>query len=444
MRSEKVLVRLICKCTQWLLKKVGRGTSFPGRLALRLDRDFLGGFQKPELLIFVTGTVGKTTTAAMITEALKKAGYKVASNGKGSNLLAGVCSLFAESCSIGGRPKVKAMVVEIDERYVKTVLPYMTPDYFLINNIARDQSARNGHFDIVFHDICDYMDERPHLILNADNPMSYRCSIGRKNKVTYFGLAENSLSAQFSNEKQDVAYCPVCSCRIAYDYFNFGNFGGYHCTGCDFRRQMPEFEAVLTDRGITIDGKDISMAQGALYNAYNMAAAYTVARLAGADGAVIAKALEGVTFSARRFQQFSTGEVEGTLLLSKNETPASYTQSLEYISRCSGDKTVAIGFNRISGRYDEKDISWLYDIRFELLAEDMYVEEIILIGPFAYDLAVRMKVAGIHEDRLRPVCDGRKAIDEIEKSGSHVYCVFYFDMYRQLVKEISEKGGRVW
>lgn len=439
-----MIVKLICKFAQWILKKQGRGTAFPGILALKLDKKFLGKFKKPELLIFVTGTVGKTTTAAMIADVLRTAGYKVGTNGKGSNLLAGVCSLFIECCSISGKPQVDAMVVEVDERYVKTVLPYMTPDYFLINNIARDQLARNGHFDIVFHDICDHINEKPHLILNADNPLSYRFSLGRENEITYFGVERNQLSSSQTNEKVDVNYCPVCSTKLVYDYFNFGNFGAYHCPECDFKRQTPAYETRLTEDGITIDGDAVKMPDDTIYNAYNMAAAYTVARAAGVDKKDIIEGLHNINFGAKRFQQFSIGDVEGTILVSKNETPASYTQSLEHIERCEGKKTLAVGFTRISGRYDEKDISWLYDIKFELLKDDDSIDEILLVGPFAYDLAVRMKIAGIDVNKLKIVYDYETTYEELKKCRSHVFCVFYFDMSKHLVKVLKEKGDKLW
>lgn len=67
-------------------------------------------------------------------------------------------------------------------------------------------------------------------------------------------------------------------------------------------------------------------------------------------------------------------------MLSKNETPLSYNQSIEYIKEDKQIKTVGIGFTRISGRYDLKDLSWLYDINFELL-NDKSIDKFILIGP---------------------------------------------------------------
>lgn len=439
-----MLIKSICKIIQWVLKKMGRGTAFPGILALKLDKNFLGKFKKPELLVFVTGTVGKTTTAAMITAILKTAGYKVGTNGKGSNLLAGVCSVFIEHCSITGKPNVDAMVIEVDERYVKTVLPYMTPDYFLINNIARDQPARNGHFSIVFHDISDHINEKPHLILNADNPLSYSFSLKRKNKITYFGIERNRFSSSQSNEKVDVSYCPVCNAKLVYDYFNFGNFGAYHCPECDFKRQPPAYETRIIEEGITIEGEVVKIPDDTIYNAYNMAAAYTVMRVAGVDKKDIIEGLHNIDFDAKRFQQFSIGDIDGTILVSKNETPASYTQSLEHILRCEGAKTIAVGFTRISGRYDEKDVSWLYDIKFEILKDDDSIDEILLVGPFAYDLAVRMKLAGVDMNKIKIVYDHEDIYEELKKCRSHVFCVFYFDLSKHLVKVLKEKGDKLW
>lgn len=80
---------------------------FPGKLAIKLCPDFLGRIEKPETIISVTGTNGKTTVCNMIIDALEKNGYDVLSNRAGSNINAGVASaLIAESKLSGDRKSV--------------------------------------------------------------------------------------------------------------------------------------------------------------------------------------------------------------------------------------------------------------------------------------------------------------------------------------------------
>lgn len=90
----KLIVLLICKIIQILLKKIGHGTSLPGEITLKLDKNILKKIEKPKTIICVTGTTGKTSICNTLTEIYKAAGINVKSNIKGSNLKFGVTSLF--------------------------------------------------------------------------------------------------------------------------------------------------------------------------------------------------------------------------------------------------------------------------------------------------------------------------------------------------------------
>lgn len=438
-----MIVKAICKLIQAMLKKSGRGTSFPGELALKLDKKIIGKFQMPKITVFVTGTAGKTSVTGMIASVLENAGYKVGTNSKGSNLSYGVVSTLLENSTITGKSKVDAYVIEIDERYVKKILPYITPNYFVICNLSRDQLARNGHFDFVFDDINQEICEKTHLILNADNPLSSKFALDKKNMITYFGVAKNKYSSLDYKDKIDVSYCPRCKSKINYEYFNYGNFGLYKCSKCDFQRQKPEFEAVLGEDSITIDGKTIKMPNDSIYNIYNIAATYTIAKKIGIESSKIVETLNNLNLQVKRFEEFSIGNNKGTILLSKNETPISYNQSLNYVSRLEGEKIIAIGFTRISGRYDDKDISWLYDIDFSLLNK-VNAKKIILFGKYSYDLAVRLKVENIDMSKVEMVYDFEKVFDTLKQCDRELYCIFYFDMEKLLKKQLKENGEKIW
>ena len=79
-----------------------------------------------------------------------------------------------------GKIKADVLILEIDERYVKKVIEYIKPNYFIINNLSRDQLARNGHFDIVWEDINAHISSDIHLVLNADDPLISKFSLYHK------------------------------------------------------------------------------------------------------------------------------------------------------------------------------------------------------------------------------------------------------------------------
>ncbi|HCC32447.1 MAG TPA: DUF1727 domain-containing protein, partial [Clostridiales bacterium] len=108
--AAKLLVRLC--------RGFGRGgSSLPGRAASLLSP---GALQRiaavcPGGAVLVTGTNGKTTTAAMIAGMLGRAGYRVIHNATGANLTYGITSAYLQDCDLRGRPRGDIGVLEVDE-----------------------------------------------------------------------------------------------------------------------------------------------------------------------------------------------------------------------------------------------------------------------------------------------------------------------------------------
>ncbi len=435
------LIIILSKIAIFILHKIGRGTAFPGNLALKLNKNILNYFEMPKTTIFVTGTTGKTSVVGILYEIYKHSGHKVCSNIKGSNLIDGVTTAIIEASNINGKTKVDTLIIEVDERYVKEVFKYITPKYFIINNLSRDQLARNGHFELVFNEINKSIKTETHLILNADDPLVTKFSLNKKNKITYYSLKENKYSTKKNKiDTLDLAYCPKCHKKLIFDYFNYGNLGYYYCPNHDYDHPNSLFEATLLKNKFIVEDVTIKLNNDALYNVYNMLACYTVTRIDNVKKDDIVSSLNQLSLKVKRLNEFKFKNNKGIILLSKNETPLSYNQSLEYIKSKKGSKTVAIGFTRISGRYDLKDISWIYDINFELL-NDKSIEKIILIGPFAYDLAVRLKQANIDSKKFLYCLDYQNSLDYcLKHMKGDLYCVLYFDLNYLYLDQLKERG----
>ena len=74
---RKFLAILVCKLGRAVGKLVGKGSSMPGKFALKICPDILKRVQLPPHIIAVTGSDGKTTTTTLIAEILKHAGRRV-------------------------------------------------------------------------------------------------------------------------------------------------------------------------------------------------------------------------------------------------------------------------------------------------------------------------------------------------------------------------------
>ena len=90
------LAVLLGRVIRFVGKFIGRSTTLPGRLALRLDPDFLRKMKFDGKVLAVTGSNGKTTTQNLIAHILRKNGYSVINNTEGSNLSAGVATTLLE------------------------------------------------------------------------------------------------------------------------------------------------------------------------------------------------------------------------------------------------------------------------------------------------------------------------------------------------------------
>ncbi len=436
------MIILIAKVSMLILKICKRGSAYPGKLAIKLNKDILSYFKMPKDVIFVTGTTGKTTVSEILNNIYLNSNKTVAHNVKGSNLLPGVTTSLIEASNLFGKIKKDAVIIEIDERYVKNVFKYITPTDFIITNLSRDQLARNGHFDKVFNEINSSIKPSTHLFLNADDPLVVKFGLlNEQNKIIYYGLAKTKLSTNEPINTLDLLYCPKCYNKMIFDYFHYGNLGMYHCPNCSFKRPKPKYEAkMIKNNSITIENNKIKLINNAIYNIYNNLVCYAVAKDNKIEEKIIVNTLNNLNLKVKRFTEFRLDKVKGYILLSKNETPISYNQSLEYVKRSLGLKTVAIGFNRISGRYNLKDISWLYDINFELL-KDESIKKILLFGPFAYDLAVRLKCANVDPKKIKICLNSIEAPSFIKKNAKGIiYCLFYFDMDKQFKKQLKTEG----
>ena len=86
-----------------------KGSSLPGKIALRLDKNILSKIKLPENIIMVTGSNGKTSTTEMIYTVLKENGYRVGCNKEGSNQIEGVTTMILNCCNITKNKKTQSL-----------------------------------------------------------------------------------------------------------------------------------------------------------------------------------------------------------------------------------------------------------------------------------------------------------------------------------------------
>ena len=391
----KILTILISKILSFAGKLLGKGSSLPGAIALKLCPNILSRLTLPGSVIAVTDSNGKTSTVEMIANVLTASGKKVVWNKEGSNQIEGVTTLLLNNATLTGRVKGDVVLLESDERYARHTMKHIKPTDFVITNLYRDQLTRNAHPFHIYGIIKEAVDLVPNarLVLNADDPIVRKFGLDRDN-VVYFGMDKNAYSAdETDGVYNDCFYCPVCKKPLSYEYFHYAHLGKYACPSCGYSRPDTTYAVTkmdLKNNTICVNNDEIRLAFSSRYNVYNLCAAYATAALVGVDGKCITDVLSDFVMKNGRNVRFKAGENTGMLITSKHENSTSYNQSLEYVARQEMPATLVIIVDAISRKYYTAETSWLWDISFEML-KDSKLKRVILSGKYAYDLALRFE-----------------------------------------------------
>src|ERR671916_2216616 len=186
-----------------------------------------------------------------------------------------------------------------------------------------------------------------------------------------------------------------------------GHSGVYDCRHCDFSRSEPAYRAssvrlegakgsgflLSTPKGET----GVKLGLPGLYNVYNALAAATVAGEAGVGLAEISRGLGEFGGAFGRVERVQAGDREAFLLLIKN--PVGFNEILRTFVTSAEARNVLIAIN--DNDADGRDVSWLWDVDFEMLADARNegrtdgMEPLMVSGIRAEDMAVRLKYAGL-------------------------------------------------
>ena len=438
----KIVAILLCKFIRVIGNLVGRGSSLPGKYALKVCPDILSRIRLPEDIIAITGSNGKTSTTEMICSLIEKQGKRVAYNFEGSNQIEGITTLIIDNCDLKGNFLKDVLLMEVDERYAKYIFKYLSPKYYVINNLYRDQMTRNGHPEFVLNDIKKSINPDSTLILNSDDPIISSLAKEFSNNVVYFGI-NDSRNAKKENDAiyDDGHYCPVCHQRMVYDYHIFAHVGSYRCTSCDFKREDPKYAITAIDLNkgeITINNKyDIKLALNTIFNAYNVLVSFAVGSLIGLDEEKCARSLDNYLIKNGRVRTFKINDYEGTLLISKHENTISYNTNLEYVANYNGDITLLLIIDDISRKYFTSDTSWLWDISFDYLANDN-VKQIVVAGKYTNDVAVRFTYADIDMNKVKLFRHTSEAVEYIGRNPKgKLFTLTCFSDEGKLWKEVQ-------
>lgn len=413
----------IGKTLIFLTRMLGRGgTTLPGRIALLIAPDistYLSG-QLTEGSLIITGTNGKTTTASLIKDILNEAGFKCIHNQAGSNMSWGVASTLVEAASITAHLRGEVAVLEVDEGSFPGIARKINPRAVVATNIFRDQLDRFGEIDHIRDSIqrgLEALSPGGFQVINADDPSLVSLQNSSNSVRWYYGLELDLPPYVFQNTGRDVKTCPRCLTDLAYNNIYFAHLGHFYCPNCKYKRPEPDFKLIgcetnaegLNKLQIKTPEKEIEVTYPLLgtYNLYNVLAAVACAHGLNIQEDIIEKALEKAVPPFGRMEPFKKDGKEVIMALIKN--PVGANEVLRTILDQTGDLNILIAIN--DNIADGRDISWLWDVDFEqLITVINNLSNVIVTGQRSWDMAVRLKYAGLDPDQIQVEEDSAKAV----------------------------------
>ena len=454
-----------CRLSRALLHGLGRGgTAVPGRLAMHFRGDILFVTSRGVETILVTGTNGKTTTAGMLAHAMEKAGRPVICNRAGANLLSGVTAEFAAAADLCGRPRGKQYaVIECDEGALHQAAPLVQPRVIVVTNLFRDQLDRYGEVMHTREAILEGIRSVPGavLCLNADDSLTASIALEVPNPVVWYGIEQNAVCRKDGPEDQaaekfsgisDARCCIRCGAEYTYRYRTYAHLGGYCCPACGFARPVPDAAVTAVDEcgpagsrvrmRMAAQSADFSVriALPALYNVYNAAAAVSAYTAAGLPRTEILAGLADVRTGFGRMERFEINGVSIQMILVKN--PAGCGQALDYLCSLREACRVVLCLNDRDA--DGHDISWIWDVDYEQLAGQDNIRGFYVWGDRAEDMQLRLKYAGIDQDRIRliPEKEKRRLLARISRGRTPVQILTNYTAMLSLRDLLRRAAGK--
>lgn len=412
--------------------KLGSGTSLPGAIALKIDKEIIKHLVSTHAYrgAVITATNGKTTTANMAAAILRSLGLTPVHNAAGANLPFGI----ATALLLARKSKNQLGLFEVDEAATARIVNEVKPKVLVVGNIFRDQLDRFGELDktaALIGKAVKALPKNSYLLLNADDPrVAALAKLNQRVKVLFYGLEGNedlTVGAKAASYSAlDSSKCPFCQTSLIYHQNYFSHLGDYTCPHCSFKRPPLNFAAAnrqLSPQGSSfylrtpLGETKINLGLPALFNIYNALAAAAIGLVLGANLKQITESLGQFKAAFGRQEIVSLQDKEVCLMLIKN--PTGFNQVITTLNLSPEAKNIIIAIN--DNLADGTDISWLWDVDVHLLGKQKLI---INSGLRAEDMALRLKYSEVQADKILTINSLSQALNEglkHTKSGGRLY-----------------------
>lgn len=428
------------KFADFLLRLKGETRDdWPGLLANKLCPDFLVRIKKPELVITITGTNGKTTTSALVAGKLKEAGLTVSFNDWGANLHAGYCLNLMRGVNIFNKSKADASVIEADEKTLGATMGMIEPNYILVTNVCKDSLRRNGHPEYIYDCIekaFQRLGSKTIAILNANDPISSQLAQNTGSPRVFYGISDMGLNPH-ENIVKDITVCPVCGKPIEYKYRLYRHLGDFRCSDpkCSFKRPKADYYA----EDIDLDARSMVIREGSEYftcplisdtvfNVFNVVSAVATLRTVGQTREDISEflSMQKVPEIRETYKEFNG--IRYYAFATKSQNVSAAATVFEYMANEPSNKNVVFCMDEVQDEHHPTEtITWLYETDYEVL-NSPNIKKIIVGGHMFLNHKLRLLLAGIPAEKIVAVEADEEVPLHVDTEGiERVYVLYETD-----------------
>lgn len=439
MRILNILIIMIVKISIRTLKIIGKKAgTFPGKLAIKLNKNIYTYFKVTGKIIVITGTNGKTTTNNMIYQILNK-NNKVVSNIGGNNIGWGIVSTLISNCNIFGKVDCDYLVLETDEHWVAEIYKNknLKLDTLIVLNFFRDQLDRAGELETLILKLYKFIENNPcNLILNGNDPNVLRLGMNNKGKNYYYGVCKLPISKIKSHDKMEGIICPNCKIPLKYEYYHYAHIGAFECTKCGFGKiNYDTLVEKIEGNKIYIGNSIYEINKPDLYNIYNILSIITLSKIYKINSSSLKSVIKNYKSNNGRGEEFKINNNSVILQLGKN--PTGFNVVFKAMKEDKNKKDLLVIINDKVN--DGFDVSWIWDIDFSNISS---FNKIICSGSRASDLAVRIKCAGYQANKIEIIKKEEDAIDKLVNGNNKKYIISNYSSLTKVKEYLEYKEKR--